>query len=457
MNGTYDAPNGGEYDDENDVIIGVWAPALQDGGLGWTDAGTMYGPSGTNGKTGCMITAWENYEDYEDFCLPYINAANVNSAYIGELDTPFLTSVPVPTVAATDAGIVINVALTVTNNGLSSQGSGFPVDFFLVPQAEPPFNLTGCSGSTCLGSTSFGDAIPAGQNASFTPQGGFALPSPPPPSGYYAVASVLDPTNTVLNATAPLLEIGTSTQTLAMGQDLTGRVDMTSFSATDPTQFTVPLEFTNHGLEPADTAAYTLYFVDNGGDKVQAATGNLPTINGLSNYALVQAVTIPSGLDAGDYQLELDIGPGSPTDLNLINNTALGIQHVENGQDLTASISSVPFSIPTPTSFSVPVVFQNLGLQAATSVLWTLNLTGADGSTYELAANTISLGGVDELPRYAFRDDREDLAERGLHALAADCADQRGRYLAADARSESSEQPHHRSHAHLRLFDDGGL
>ncbi len=82
---------------------------------------------------------------------------------------------------------------------------------------------------------------------------------------------------------------------------------------------------------------------------------------------------IPSGLDAGEYQLELDLGPGSPSDLNLKNNTSLGIQHFENGQDMTASISSVPFSIPTPTSFSVPVVFKNLGLQPATAIPWTLD------------------------------------------------------------------------------------
>jgi uncharacterized protein (TIGR03382 family) len=397
MEGTVENSQGDEGYDENDAIIGVWAPPTVDGGLGWTDAGTMFGPSGTNGNGGCMIATWENFGD---FCTPYSNVTNVNSAYIGELDTPFLTSLPVASASATDAGIVVNISLTVNNNGQSAQASGFPVDFFLVPQSLPPYGLPStCSGSdTCLGSTSFGDAVPAGGNAVYTPSG-FSLPSPLPPSGYYAVASVLDPTNTTLNATAPLLETGISTQLLAMGQDLTGRIDLTSFDAGDPTDFTVPLEFTNLGLETADTAVYTLYFVDNGGDKFQVATGNLPAIDGLSTYDLDQPVTIPSGVDAGDYQLELVIGAGTPTDLDLTNNTSLGIQHVEDGQDMTASIVSAPFSIPTPTSFLVPVVFENLGLQPATAIPWTLSLTAADGISTPLGTNhTVSLGGLTNLP-----------------------------------------------------------
>ncbi len=43
--------------------------------------------------------------------------------------------------------------------------------------------------------------------------------------------------------------------------------------------------------------------------------------------------------------------PASPIDLDPTNNTILGIQHVENGQDMTASIRSIPFAIPTPNHF----------------------------------------------------------------------------------------------------------
>ena len=87
MEGTVDNSEGDEGYDENDAIIGVWAPPTVDGGLGWTDAGTMFGPSGTNGNGGCMIATWETYAD---FCTPYSNVTNVNSAYIGELDTCLL-------------------------------------------------------------------------------------------------------------------------------------------------------------------------------------------------------------------------------------------------------------------------------------------------------------------------------------------------------------------------------
>ncbi len=131
-------------------------------------------------------------------------------------------------------------------------------------------------GQHLSGIATFGNPIGAGKSAIYTPQTGFSLPSPLPPSGYYAVASVLDPTNSTIDATAPLLEIGTSTQLLPMGQDLTGRIQVTSFSPVDPTQFTVPLEVTNVGLETAASTSYTLYFVDNGGDKISSPPAPCP-------------------------------------------------------------------------------------------------------------------------------------------------------------------------------------
>src|SRR4029077_1565208 len=122
----------------------------------WTDAGTMWGPSGTDDKDGCMITSWENYSNYQGFCYPYEDASLVSSAYIGELATPFLTSSPAPLPQATPSGVVINMSVTVSNNGAQAQPSGFPVDFFLVQQGDPPFSLPDtCSGSYCLGSGTF--------------------------------------------------------------------------------------------------------------------------------------------------------------------------------------------------------------------------------------------------------------------------------------------------------------
>ncbi len=301
----------------------------------------------------------------------------------------------------TDAGVVINIALTVNNNGMSTQAQGFPVVYFLVSQAEPAFGLpTTCAAPMCLGQDHFGDAIKANAQAVYTSTG-LRLPNPLPASGYYAIASVIDPANTTVNATAPLLEIGTSTQMLPFGQDLTATIGLTTFNPSDPTDFIVPLEFTNLGLETADTATYTLYFVDRTGNATPAATGTVSDIGGLSSFLVDQDVPIPSGLAPGEYQLELKIDNGSPIDLNPGNNTILGVQHVVNGQDMTASIGAVPFAIPSPTTFSVPVTFHNLGLQNATSIPWTMSLTSADGTvTAPLGGGTISLAGLkmDEEP-----------------------------------------------------------
>jgi len=395
MDGTIEVPNWGEVEDTNAAIVGVWAPATFDAGLAWTDAGTMFGPSGTNGNAGCMIAGWESLSNGEEFCEPYTDSALVGSAYIGELEAPFLTSAPVPVPEVSANGVVINVALTVNNKGTSSQPQGFPVDFFLVSQAEPPFGLpTTCVAPMCLGQEAFGDAIKAGGQSVYTTTNGFALPNPLPPSGYYAIASVIDPANTTVNATAPLLEIGTSTQLLPFGQDLTGKIELTTFSVDAGADFTVPLEFTNLGLETADSASYTLSFVDGAGHTTQAATGNLTDIGGLSSTLVNQDVPIPSSLAAGIYQLQLVIDTGSPTDLNPLNNTILGIQRVENGQDMTASIGAAPFAIPTPTTFSVPVTFKNLGLQQANSIAWTMSLTSANGTTTPIGGGKVTLAGL---------------------------------------------------------------
>ncbi len=84
-----------------------------------------------------------------------------------------------------------------------------------------------------------------------------------------------------------------------------------------------------------------------------------------------------------------------PADLNLKNNTIIGIQKVVNGQDMTATIISAPFSIATPSSFTVPVEFHNLGLQPATDIPWTLSLTSADGtSNYQIGGDVVSLAGL---------------------------------------------------------------
>ncbi len=396
MDGVITLPNGGQYDDSSPAIIGVWAPAEFDAGLAWTDAGSMFGPSGTDSKNGCMIIGWENYSDYDQFCYPYIDASTLGSAYIGELNAPFLTSSPAPLPQATANGVVVNMTLTINNNGASAQASGFPVDFFLVQQGEPPFNLPAtCSGQYCLGGPSaFGDPIPANGQATYSVPTQFALPSPLPARGYYAVASVIDPDNTTVNATAPLLEIGTSAQLLPFGQDLTGKIDVTSFSAVNPTEFTVPIEFTNIGLEQADSATYTLSFVDGAGNLIPGASGTVSSLGGLTSELVDVDVPIPAGLDAGQYQLELQISAGTPVDLDMKNNTILGIQHVENGQDMTATISSIPFAIPTPTTFSVPVEFHNLGLQPATNIPWTVFLIDAKGFSHQVGGGEISLAGL---------------------------------------------------------------
>ncbi len=135
---------------------------------------------------------------------------------------------------------------------------------------------------------------------------------------------------------------------------------MTNFAAVSPGEFKVPLELTNLGLEEAISVPYTLNFVAADGTVYQGATGTVSGIPGLSDETVNQLMVIPTNpaLPAGVYQLQLVIGVGVPADLNMGNNVILGIQRVVNGQDMTASIISVPFSIATPTTFTVPVEFR---------------------------------------------------------------------------------------------------
>ena len=381
------------YEDYTYSIVGTYFPP-PDGGMGITDAGTMLGPSKLY-SNGCMAT----WLTSEGFC--YFDDGDVwnsvNSAYMGEVNTPFLVSAPSPSAAIGTSGPEITIDLNVTNEGLLKQAGGFPVDFFLVPQGVAPFTLPStCAGeSNCLAGplTFTGNIGISGSTGQLF--AGIALPHPLPPSGIYAVASVLDPTNTTLNAKAPLLEIGVSTQFLEFGQDMTAKIDVTNFTAVQPGEFSVPIEFSNLGLEDCITATYEVSFIAQDGTPTQVATGTLNGISALTTQLVTQDINIPQGLPIGVYQIQVHIDPGIPADLNLANNTIVGVQNVENGQDMTASIISVPFSIPTPTTFLVPVTFHNLGLQPATAIPYTLSLTSADGTaSYQVGGGTITLAGL---------------------------------------------------------------
>ena len=391
--------NGEEFEDYYDSFItGAYFPPAG-GDMSHTDAGAMLGPSKLYANA-CM-TYWE---EYGEDCYPDEGAWGLlNSAYMGELNTPFLSSTPTPTAGPTaGGGPGIDISVTITNNGKDDQAANFPVVFFLVPQGEPPFSLPAtCAGEpTCLGQMTFSQAVAAGGSATDS-VAGLTLPNPLPPSGLYAVASVIDPTNTTVNATAPLLEIGESTTLLPFGQDMTGKIEVTNFSAVSPTEFTVPIDFTNVGLEDCITADYSVYFFGQAGNAGTGATGTVNGASALTTQTKNVDITIPAGLPQGIYELQLSIGPGLPTDLNMANNVVLGIQPVENGLDMTALIDSVPFSIPSPTTFQVPVTFRNIGLQPATNIGWTMALTSADGTTSaQIGGDQIaSLAGLTDLPQ----------------------------------------------------------
>ena len=399
-------PNYGTLEDNSENIFGVYFPP-PDGGMGITDAGTMLGPSQLYAAGGCMnqwIMEAYYYCDMDEGVWP-----ELATAYMGDLGSPFLTSLPSPVGNATPTGPQIDVSVTITNNGKTKQAKGFPVDLFLVPQGVAPFALpTTCTTTglyPCLApagavqSMLFDSDIPAGGSVTQV-LNGLLLPTPLPASGEYAVASVLDPLNTTVMASAPLLEIGVSTQLLALGQDMTAKIDVTNFTAIQPGEFSVPIDFFNLGLEEAISVPYTVSFIAADGTPTQVATGTVSGIAGVSSELVNQDITIPTNpaLPAGVYQIEVQIAAGVPADLNLKNNTILGIQHVINGQDMTASIISAPFSIPTPTSFTVPVSFHNLGLQPATDIPWTMSLTSADGTaSYQIGGGTISLAGLSSI------------------------------------------------------------
>jgi hypothetical protein len=244
-----------------------------DGGMGITDAGTVLAP-GTLLSTGCM-DYWEVY-DGED-CYdepPYENdwTELPIAAFMGELDTPFLNAVPSPAAMPGPSGPTIDISVTVTNQGSSAQAANFPIDFFLIQAGEPPYGLP----STCIGASTalgcgftFSKGIPAGQNVTLSSPG-YGLPNPLPPSGLYNVAAVIDPANTTVMSSAPLLEIGISTNTLAFGQDMTGQIQVTDFVPVKPGEFVVPLTFENLGLEEAISVPYVLNFIGTDGSSTRA-------------------------------------------------------------------------------------------------------------------------------------------------------------------------------------------
>jgi len=394
-------PDYGTEEDYSSNIFGVYFPP-PDGGMGVTDAGTMLGPSQLYASGACM----NNWITEEGFCYMYEGVwPELTTAYMGDLGSPFLGSVPSPVGSATPSGSQIEVSLTITNNGKTKQAKGFPVDLFLVPQGVAPFALpTTCTATglyPCLAT-----AFPAAESLIFNsdiPAGGSAtqvlnnipLPNPLPASGEYAVASVIDPLNTTVKATALLLEIGVSTQLLALGQDMTAQIEVTNFTAVQPGEFSVPINFTNLGLEEAISVPYTVSLIGSDGTPyLVVPNGSVSGIAGVGSELVNQDITIPTNpaLPGGVYQIQVKIAPGVPTDLNLNNNTILGIQRVVNGQDMTASIISAPFSIPTPDSFTVPVTFHNLGLQPATSIPWTMSLISADGTNnYQIGGDFVTL------------------------------------------------------------------
>ena len=395
-------PDYGIEEDYSSNIFGVYFPP-PDGGMGITDAGTMLGPSQLYAAGACMNT----WITEEGFCNMYEGVwPELTTAYMGDLGSAFLASVPSPVGSATAKGPQIDISVTITNNGKTKQAKGFPVDFFLIPQGVPPFSLPSTCPETglypCLAA-----AFPAAQSMTFNsdiPPGGSAtqalpgipLPTPLPASGEYAVASVIDPLNTTVLATAPLLEIGVSKQLLALGQDMTATIEVTNFTAIQPGEFAVPINFLNLGLEEAISVPYTVSFIAADDTPIVVVpTASVSGIAGLGSELVNQDITVPAGLAPGVYQIEVKIQPGIPTDLNLNNNTILDIQRVVNGQDMTASIISAPFAIATPTTFTVPVAFDNLGLQPATDIPWTMSLTSADGTaSYQIGGGIISLAGL---------------------------------------------------------------
>ncbi len=294
----------GTTEDYTENIFGVYFPP-PDGGMGVTDAGTMLGPSGVYAAGNCM-NVWET-EYQGEYCYLYNGVwPELTSAYMGDLGTPFLTSLPSPIGTATPSGPLIDISVNITNNGQKKQAGGFPVDFFLVPEGVPPFSLPSSCTTTgpypCLSavagaaqSMTFTGDVPAGGSTALT-LNNVPLPTPLPKSGNYAVASVVDPLNTTVNATAPLLEIGISTQLLALGQDMTATINVTNFSAIKPGEFSVPINFTNLGLEEAISVPYTVSFLAADTSSTQVASGTVSGIQGIGSELVNQDITIPTNL-----------------------------------------------------------------------------------------------------------------------------------------------------------------